>query len=44
MDGLPAAVVFRRITPRDAGPDPEQDPVDHCAVIAPPASPTTRRP
>lgn len=43
VDRLPGPVAFRQVTPRDTGPDPEQDPVDPRTVIAPPASPPTRR-
>ncbi|GGZ25154.1 hypothetical protein GCM10010300_80730 [Streptomyces olivaceoviridis] len=42
-DRLPGPVAFRQVTPRDTGADPEQDPVDHPAMVAPPASPTARR-
>lgn len=37
-NGLTAARTLGKVPPRHAGPDPEQDPVDHPAVIAP-ASP-----
>lgn len=43
IDGLPRTVAFRQVTPRDTGSDPEQDPVDHGAVVVPPAAPATWR-
>lgn len=41
-NGLTAARTLGKVPPRYAGPDPEQGPVDHPAVIAP-ASPTQCR-
>src|SRR5512140_2858081 len=41
IDGLPVPESLRQITPRAPRPGPEEDPVDHLAVIGPPA--TARR-
>jgi hypothetical protein len=38
VDGLPRAEPFGQVTPRNAGPDPVQNPVDHLPVITPPAT------
>ncbi|GGU79043.1 hypothetical protein GCM10010275_12350 [Streptomyces litmocidini] len=35
VDRLPAAVSLGEVSPRDPGPHPEQDPVDHLAVVTP---------
>src|SRR5690606_31831621 len=43
VDGLPGAVAFRQVTPRNTGADPEQDPVEHGAVVVPPAASATWR-
>jgi hypothetical protein len=43
IDGLPRAVAFRQVTPRNTGPDPEKDPIDHGAVVVPPAVLATQR-
>src|SRR5512132_158786 len=39
IDGLPVPESLRQIPPRAARPGPEEDPVDHLAVIRPPATP-----
>lgn len=41
IDGFPAAVAFRQVAPRDTSTDPEEDSVDHGAVVVPPAAPAT---
>lgn len=41
VDGLPTAETLRQVTPRQPGADPEQDPVDHLPVVAPPSAPGT---
>lgn len=38
VDGLPRTEPFDQVTPLHAGPDPVKNPVDHLAVIPPPAS------
>lgn len=41
VDGLPASESLGQVTPRHSGPDPEQDPVDHLAVVAPSSASST---
>lgn len=36
IGGLPATETLGKVPPRYARPDPEQDPVDYAAVVAPP--------
>jgi len=44
IDGLPVPVLRGQVTPRAARPAPEQDPVDHHAVVIPAATlPRVRR-
>jgi hypothetical protein len=43
IDGLPTAETLGKIPPRYARPNPEQDPVEHLAVIVPPAATSSRR-
>ncbi|GAA2438457.1 hypothetical protein GCM10010433_44130 [Streptomyces pulveraceus] len=42
IDRFPGAVAFRQVTPRDTGADPEEDSVDHGAVVIPPPAPAAR--
>jgi hypothetical protein len=41
VDGFPAPEALGQVTPWHSGADPEQDPVDHPAVIAPSSAPGT---